>query len=236
MTQLSISGLTVRYGGVTPLDSVSLCFDSGVCGIIGPNGAGKTTMFNVLSGFSVPAAGSVELDGRQLLRVAPHRRARLGVRRSFQQEQVIRTLTVRENVLLAAEHSGAPAASVERALTYVGLEDAHRKGSELTVLERRLVEIARCVVGTPRLVLLDEPAAGLDPEESAHLLELITGIPDEVDALVLLVDHDMDLVRAACKEVAVLDFGRLIAFGRTRDVLASAQVRRAYLGVTEDAE
>lgn len=108
MSRLTLSGITVRYGGVTPLDDVSLAFESGVCGVIGPNGAGKTTTFNVLSGFALPVTGSVDLDGDDLLAVPAHRRARWGLRRSFQQEQVVRTLTARENVLLAAEHSGSP--------------------------------------------------------------------------------------------------------------------------------
>ncbi|TDC83812.1 ABC transporter ATP-binding protein [Micromonospora sp. KC606] len=236
MAGLTLSNVTVRYGGVRSLDDVSMAFERGVCGLIGPNGAGKTTTFNVLSGFTVAATGSAELDGMDLLRVAPHRRARLGLRRSFQQEQVIRALSAYDNVRLVAEHTRSALTSVGRALDYVGLARAERLGSELTLLERRLVEIARCIVGQPRLVLLDEPAAGLDPTESERLLKLITGIPDEVGALVLLVDHDMDLVRAACGTVAVLDFGKLIAFGSTHEVLASAQVRRAYLGVEDDEE
>jgi branched-chain amino acid transport system ATP-binding protein len=234
MSRLTLSGITVRYGGVTPLDDVSLAFESGVCGIIGPNGAGKTTTFNVLSGFTQPVAGSVDLDGDDLLAVRAHRRARWGLRRSFQQEQVVRTLTARENVLLAAEHSGSPAADVDRALDYVRLARPDRLGAELTMFERRLVEIASCVVGTPRLVLLDEPAAGLDPAESEQLLGLITRIPQEVGALVLLVDHDMDLVRAACGTVAVLDFGARIAAGPTLQVLGSPEVRKAYLGIDEE--
>lgn len=234
MSRLTLSGITVRYGGVTPLDDVSMTFDSGVCGVIGPNGAGKTTTFNVLSGFALPVAGSVDLDGDDLLAVPAHRRARWGLRRSFQQEQVVRTLTARENVLLAAEHSGSPAADVDRALDYVQLTRPDRPAAELTMFERRLVDLASCVVGTPRLVLLDEPAAGLDPAESERLLGLITRIPQEVGALVLLVDHDMDLVRAACGTVAVLDFGRRIAAGPTLEVLSSPEVRKAYLGIDEE--
>ncbi|WP_419702997.1 ABC transporter ATP-binding protein [Promicromonospora sp. NFX87] len=234
MSRLTLSGVTVRYGGVTPLDDVSMTFESGVCGVIGPNGAGKTTAFNVLSGFALPVAGSVDLDGDDLLTVPAHRRARWGLRRSFQQEQVVRSLTARENVLLAAEHSGSPVSDVDHALDYVQLARSHRLGAELTMFERRLVDIASCVVGTPRLVLLDEPAAGLDPAESERLLALITRIPQEVGALVLLVDHDMDLVRAACGTLVVLDFGRRIAAGPTLQVLGSPEVRKAYLGIDEE--
>ncbi|WP_460775759.1 ABC transporter ATP-binding protein [Microbacterium sp. GXF7504] len=230
---LAIENVTVRFGGVTPLDDVSFTFEPGVCGIIGPNGAGKTTLFNVLSGFALPVAGSVRLDGESLLDLAPHRRPGWGLRRTFQQEQVIRTLSLWDNVRLGADHTGASLAEVERALDYVGLQDRDRPGNRLTMLERRLVEVARCVIGAPKLVLLDEPAAGLDPAESARLLELITGIPERFGALVLLVDHDMDLVRAACGTVAVLDFGKRIAFGPTHDVLASPAVRKAYLGVED---
>lgn len=230
---LVIENLTVRFGGVTPLDGVTLAFESGVCGIIGPNGAGKTTSFNVLSGFVVPASGSVVCDGEDVLAIKPNRRAGWGLRRTFQQEQVVRTLSARDNVRLAADHTRGAADDIDRALDYVGLTDVHRLGSQLTNLERRLVEIAKCVVGQTRIVLLDEPAAGLDAAESERLLHLITGIPEEFEALVLLVDHDMDLVRAACAVVAVLDFGKLIAFGNTGEVLASPQVRRAYLGMEE---
>lgn len=230
---LAIENVTVRFGGVTPLDDVSFTFEPGVCGIIGPNGAGKTTLFNVLSGFALPVAGSVTMAGEALLAIAPHRRATWGLRRTFQQEQVIRTLSVWDNARLGADHTGASTTEVQAALDYVGLTGLDRPGSRLTILERRLVEVARCVIGAPRLVLLDEPAAGLDPAESAQLLELITGIPGRFGALVLLVDHDMDLVRAACGTVAVLDFGKRIAFGPTAEVLGSAAVRRAYLGVEE---
>lgn len=235
MTGLVIEGVTVRYGGVKPLDEVSLEFERGVCGLVGPNGAGKTTMFNVLSGFARAAAGSVHADGTDLLRLSPSRRARWGLRRTFQQEQVVHDLSAWDNVLLTAEHTGGDPSSVQRAVDFTGLTGLDRTGSALSMLERRLVEVAKALSGHPRLVLLDEPAAGLDVNETARLADLITRMPDEFDVLVVLVDHDMDLVSAVCSTTAVLDFGRRIAQGPTAEVLAMPNVKTAYLG-TSDVE
>jgi len=233
--ELVVQDLTVRYGGVTPLDGVSLAFPGGVCGLIGPNGAGKTTFFNVMSGFARAATGTVSVGGVDLLPLSPARRARSGLRRTFQQEQVVHSLSARDNVLLTAEHTGAGTDDVDRALAFVGLEAPWRRGSTLSMLERRLVEIAKTVVGAPSVVLLDEPAAGLDAVETVRLAELVRAIPPVCGALVVLIDHDMDLVAGVCETLAVLDFGHLVALGQTADVLASPQVRLAYLG-TADVE
>jgi branched-chain amino acid transport system ATP-binding protein len=235
---LQIDNLTVRFGGVTPIDGVSLVFESGTCGLIGPNGAGKTTFFNVLSGFVKPAAGSVTAFGENLLKMADYRRARWGLRRTFQTEMAIEQLSVYDNVAMIHEHSGTKGASrradVLAAIEFVGLEASPKaKVGTLGARERRLVEVARAVVGKPRLVLLDEPAAGLPEEETGHLGEVIQKIPREVGALVILVDHDMSLVSACCGTTAVMDFGRLIASGPTADVLRDEHVMRAYLGTEE---
>ena len=238
---IEIRDLTVHFGGVTPLDSMSVTFEAGTCGLIGPNGAGKTTFFNVLSGFVAPAAGSVHAFGEDLLSMAHFRRARWGLRRTFQTEQAIEELSVAGNVALAHEHSklGSRAErrqDVLRAIEFVGLDvdpDAH-VGS-LGARERRLVEVARAVVGRPRVVLLDEPGAGLPDEETEHLGHVIQQIPEHTGALVILVDHDMTLVASCCEVTAVLDFGKLIAAGPTQEVLRNEDVMRAYLG-TEDVE
>jgi branched-chain amino acid transport system ATP-binding protein len=227
---LSVRDLTVSFGGVKPLDRVSVEFGSGVCGLVGPNGAGKTTLFNVISGFAAPAAGAVEVDGFSLLCLAPHRRARWGLRRTFQQEQVIHTLSARDNVRLAADELGGNADEADQALDFVGIARTERRGGELSLLERRLVELARAVIAQPRLVLLDEPGAGLVDEETERLAGLICQIPERCGAQVILVDHDMELVSAVCPALAVLDFGRMIAVGPTSDVLADDEVKRAYLG------
>jgi branched-chain amino acid transport system ATP-binding protein len=237
---IEVDGLTVRFAGVTPIDDVSVVFPGGTCGLIGPNGAGKTTFFNVLSGFVKPAGGSIRAFGDDLLKMVDYRRARWGLRRTFQTEMAIEQLSVFDNIAMIHEHSGAGRASrrpdVLRAIEYVGLEVAPNvKVGGLGARDRRLVEIARAVVGAPKVVLLDEPAAGLPDEETEHLSGVIQGIPERFGALVILVDHDMSLVQACCTTTAVLDFGKLIATGATADVLRDENVMRAYLG-TEDVE
>jgi branched-chain amino acid transport system ATP-binding protein len=236
---IEVDGLTVRFAGVTPIDDVSVVFASGACGLIGPNGAGKTTFFNVLSGFVNPAAGSIRAFGEDLLRLADYRRARWGLRRTFQTEMAIEQLSVFDNVAMIHEHSGAKRTTrrseVLSAIEFVGLDvSPTTKVGGLGAAERRLVEIARAVVGNPRVVLLDEPAAGLPDEETGHLAQVIREIPGKFGALVILVDHDMSLVSACCETTAVLDFGKLIASGPTADVLRDEHVMRAYLGTEEE--
>jgi len=236
---IEVEGLTVRFGGVTPIDDMTVAFPGGTCGLIGPNGAGKTTFFNVLSGFVQPVAGVVRAFGDDLLRMADYRRARWGLRRTFQTEQAIEALSVYDNVAMFHEHSGRKRASrraeVLSAIDFVGLEAPPKvKVGGLGARERRLVEVARAVVGSPRVVLLDEPGAGLPEQETVHLGQLIRKIPEQFGALVLLVDHDMSLVSACCETTAVLDFGKLIATGPTADVLRNEHVMRAYLGTEEE--
>ncbi len=232
---IEVSDLTVRFGGVTPLDSMSVSFEHGTCGLIGPNGAGKTTFFNVLSGFIRPAAGGVRAFGEDLLRMVHFRRARWGLRRTFQTEQAIEQLSVFDNVAMIHEQSKLSSGSRRRdtldAIAFVGLDvDPNAKVQTLGAGQRRLVEVARAVVGQPRVVLLDEPAAGLPDHETEHLSEVIRGIPEHTGALTILVDHDMSLVSACCGVTAVLDFGKLIASGPTAEVLRDERVIRAYLG------
>jgi branched-chain amino acid transport system ATP-binding protein len=233
---IEVKGLTVRYGGVTSLDGMDLLFERGVCGLIGPNGAGKTTFFNVLSGFVRPAAGSVTAFGDDLLRLAHFRRARWGIRRTFQTEQAISALTVYDNVAMIHSklRGAARRADILEAIGFVGggISPWAKVGS-LTAGQRRLVEVARATAGQPRLVLLDEPAAGLPDEETEHLTQVIKAIPEHTGALTILVDHDMALVSAVCEKTAVLDFGKLIASGPTAQVLRDEHVMRAYLGTAE---
>ncbi len=236
---IEVQGLTVRFAGVTPIDDMSVVFPRGTCGLIGPNGAGKTTFFNVLSGFVKPAVGSISAFGENLLGMADYKRARWGLRRTFQTEMAIEQLSIFDNVAMIHEHSGAKRASrradVLAAIDFVGLEAPPKtRVGELGVQERRLVEVARAVVGSPRVVLLDEPAAGLPDEETQRLGEMIQRVPAEFDALVILVDHDMSLVSACCETTAVLDFGRLIASGPTAEILRNEHVMRAYLGTEEE--
>jgi branched-chain amino acid transport system ATP-binding protein len=237
---IEVSELTVRFGGVTSLNDVAVKFERGTCGLIGPNGAGKTTFFNVMSGFVKPASGSITVDGENLLRMPHYRRARWGLRRTFQTEQAIEELSVYDNVAMIHEHSKMSSGSRRQetldAITFVGLNaDPYARVGTLGAGERRLVEVARAVVGRPRVVLLDEPAAGLPDEETVRLRDVIRQIPEHTGALTILVDHDMSLVQACCETTAVLDFGKLIASGPTSEVLRDEQVVRAYLGTEEVA-
>ena len=233
---IEVQGLTVRYGGVTSLDELNVTFEAGICGLIGPNGAGKTTFFNVLSGFVRPASGSVRAFGDDVLKMAHFRRARWGMRRTFQTEQAIADLSVYDNdaMITSPLRGVARRADVLAAIDFVGLGalSAASVGS-LSAGQRRLVEVARAMAGQPRLILLDEPAAGLPDAETAHLTSLLQAIPERTGALTILVDHDMSLVSAVCGTTAVLDFGKLIASGPTSSVLRDSRVMRAYLGTAE---
>jgi ABC-type branched-subunit amino acid transport system ATPase component len=235
---IEVSELTVRFGGVTPLDGMNMRFEQGTCGLIGPNGAGKTTFFNVLSGFVRPVSGSVQAYGENLLKMTHFRRARWGLRRTFQTEQAIEELSVFDNVAIIHEHSKLSTRSrredVLGAISFVGLDlDPETRVGTLGARDRRLVEVARAVVGKPRVVLLDEPAAGLPDEETGRMGEVISRIPEHMGALVILVDHDMSLVSSCCSVTAVLDFGKLIAAGPTDEILRDDRVIRAYLGTEE---
>jgi ABC-type branched-subunit amino acid transport system ATPase component len=236
---IEIEDVTVLFGGVKGLSELSATLESNVTGLIGPNGAGKTTLLNVFSGFVRPREGRVFIDNLDILKLAPHRRAGVGLRRTFQTEQTVDSLTVRENVEAAADHLTAvrsqQKAQVDGALDYVGLAGGQgRLARDLNAYERRRLEISRCLIGEPKLIMMDEPGAGLAAAEAERLRALIAGAPGYCGAQVLLVDHDVDLIAAICETTLVLDFGRKIAFGPTAAVLADPAVRAAYLGVTEE--
>ena len=240
---IDIQDLSVQFGGVKPIDGLTVQLTRPIVGLIGPNGAGKTTLLNVLSGFVVPTRGRVLVDGQDLTGVAPHRRAARGLRRTFQTDQIAEDLSLKENVLAVADHvrfEGGPAAAekaVHSAIDFVGLgHRLHRRGSDLSTEERHLAEIAKALIGSPRLVMLDEPGAGMSEAESHHLERVIKDIPFYCKAQVFLVDHDVALISACCHETMVLDFGRLLALGNTHEVLQQPEVQRAYLGSFEEAE
>ncbi|HWU61950.1 MAG TPA: ATP-binding cassette domain-containing protein [Ensifer sp.] len=234
---IELEGVTVRFGGVRALDNLSVRMSAPVNGIIGPNGAGKTTTMNVISGF-IACSGRIVCGPEDIARLPAHARARWGLRRSFQREQIANDLTVEDNLRVISD--GLPGnrvekqRDIERALELCGLSSRARvMADKLNMYERRLTDIARCLVGSPRLVMLDEPCGGLTSDETRALGQLIAKIHDWTGAMTLVIDHDVDLISAICTETLVLDFGKQIAFGKTADVLADPRVQRAYLGVEE---
>ena len=230
-----IENVTVQFGGVKAIDRLDAQFSDPVCGLIGPNGAGKTTLVNLLSGLVRSSAGSVSIDGTPLLPMKPIERVKFGLRRSFQMEQVVEDLSVWDNVRAVLDHvPHAPETlrqQIGEVLRYTGLAHvASRLGLQLNLFQRRMVEVAKALVGRPRLLLFDEPGAGLTEHESDILREMIVGIPEQCGAQVLLIDHDVELIAATCSQTLVMDFGRRLALGPTRAVLEDPEVRRAYLG------
>lgn len=237
---IRMADVTVTFGGVTALHGLTLDLEAQVTGIIGPNGAGKTTFLNVLSGFVTPRSGSITAFGTELLAMKPYQRARWGLRRSFQREQVVDELTVADNIRVMLDPGGFSRAEAGRmlgdVLAFAGMEGvADTPAAGLNAFQRRMTELARAAVGRPRLILLDEPGAGFSQAEVGRLRDVIAGLAGFCGAQVFLIDHDVDLIQAVCPACMVLDFGRLIAHGPTPGVLADARVRAVYLGTEEVA-
>jgi branched-chain amino acid transport system ATP-binding protein len=246
MRLLETAGLCVSFGGVQANDHVDIAVEAGMLvGLIGPNGAGKTTFLDAITGFVEPSSGTVVFDGVDATRQSPTRRARSGLARTFQSLELFEDLSVLDNVLVTVEQanwysflrdivrirrtSGARE-QAEWALSLVGLESLRdRLPSNLSNGQRKLVAVARAVAGRPKLLLLDEPAAGLDTAESQALGRQLRQLLDE-DISLLLIDHDMGLVLTICDYVYVLDFGRIIAEGPPTKIRSNAEVITAYLG------
>ncbi len=239
---IEIHDLSVQFGGVKPIDGLTVTLNRPIVGLIGPNGAGKTTLLNVLSGFVTPKRGWVKLNGQMLTGIPAHQRADMGLRRTFQTDQIAEDLTLLENVQAIADHVRFDSREAEKkavlgAIDFVGLSHRlHRKGSDLSTEERHLAEIAKALIGSPKLVMLDEPGAGMSGAEAEHLQKVIKGIPGYCKAQVFLIDHDVDLISACCHETMVLDFGKLLALGPTLEVLKKPEVQQAYLGNFDDLE
>ena len=241
MADLVAERITVRFGGIQALNEVDVAVTGGtVHGLIGPNGAGKTTLFNVITGLQTPTRGRVRFDGADITRARPHVRARRGMARTFQRLELFDTLTARENVQMAAETqrrrlpTGAtPAATATHLLAHVGLSAiADEPTDSLPTGLARLVELARAMATSPSVLLLDEPSAGLNQDETTALGQILVGLAADGIA-VLLVEHDMSLVMSICDEVTVLHYGETITTGDPATVRADPAVQAAYLGTEE---
>ncbi|MEY2474850.1 MAG: branched-chain amino acid transport system ATP-binding protein [Actinomycetota bacterium] len=241
---LEVSDVSVRFGGLQALDNVGLRVRrGGIAGLIGPNGAGKTTLFNVVTGLLEPTSGSVELDGEDITRWPPHRRGRAGISRTFQRLELFRGLSVYDNLLATWEAGVAGAVlgrnrrqardRVDEVIDQLGLADcADRQAGQLSTGLGRMVELGRALCANPRVLLLDEPSAGLDPGETARFRDMLLGVVgrESGEPAILLVEHDVALVMEVCDEITVLDFGQRIARGTPKEIRDDPDVIAAYLG------
>ncbi|MDH6536121.1 branched-chain amino acid ABC transporter ATP-binding protein/permease [Aurantimicrobium minutum] len=230
---LRVEGLGVAFGAVKALTDVSLTVEEGsILGLIGPNGAGKSTFVDALTGFLPQHTGEILLDGELLRGKAPNQIARLGLRRTYQQDRVPTTLTVGAYVRFVARRK-ITAEEVADVLEYFGCPDASVPLRMVDVGTRRLIEVAANVAAKPKLLLLDEPAAGLSHAEHIVFANRLKQVPEKYGVTILIIEHDLDLVRSVCSTVTVLNFGEVLASGKQNDVLNNPEVIKAYMGETE---
>ena len=251
MSLLSVKNLTIRFGGLLAVNDFNLEIgEQELYGLIGPNGAGKTTVFNMLTGVYTPTGGSITFDGERIDGIKPYNITAKHIARTFQNIRLFGNLTVLQNVMMGYDYQGKSGlfSSIIRTpkqikeeekmhedamklLTIFHMEDlAEEKAKNLPYGQQRRLEIARALAANPKLLLLDEPAAGMNPQETAELTELIRWIRDEFKISILLIEHDMKLVMNVCEKITVLSFGQLLAAGKPEEIRNNPRVIEAYLG------
>ena len=239
MALLEVEDVHVRFGGVVAVNGASLDVpESSVIGLMGPNGAGKTTLFNVITGLQAPTSGAVRFDGRDITKLHPRLRALAGIGRTFQRLEVFGSLSVADNIRVAAEMRGAehPARVRDELLERVGLRAfADVTADSVPTGIARLTELARALACSPKLLLLDEPSSGLSESETDDFAVLVRSLAEDDGRSVLIVEHDVELVLGLCSTVHVLDFGSIIASGPPEVIRADPRVQDAYLGADTDA-
>ena len=251
MALLEVKNLTKNFGGLTAVGDVSMELNEGeLVGLIGPNGAGKTTLFNLLTGVYEPSEGSVSLDGTLLNGKKPYKIASLGLSRTFQNIRLFKDMTVLENVLVGMANQNKPyllasflrlpkfyhseAKLRQKAMNLLAIfdldGDAETLAKNLPYGQQRRLEIVRALATEPKILFLDEPAAGMNPQETAELTQLIRRIKEEFDITIMLIEHDMSLVMEVTERIYVLEYGRLIAHGTPDEIKTNQRVIEAYLG------
>lgn len=251
MALLDVKNLTKNFGGLTAVGDVTMHLDKGeLVGLIGPNGAGKTTLFNLLTGVYEPSEGSVSLDGTLLNGKKPYKIASLGLSRTFQNIRLFKDMTVLENVLVGMANQNNPhllasflrlpkfyhseAKLRQKAMELLAIfdldGDAETLAKNLPYGQQRRLEIVRALATEPKILFLDEPAAGMNPQETAELTQLIRRIKEEFDITIMLIEHDMSLVMEVTERIYVLEYGRLIAHGTPDEIKTNKRVIEAYLG------
>ena len=239
MALLEVDDVHVRFGGVVAVNGASFdVAESSVVGLMGPNGAGKTTLFNVITGLQAPTSGSVRFDGKDISKVHPRQRALSGIGRTFQRLEVFGSLSVADNIRVAAEMRGLddPRKICDELLERVGIQAfAQVTADSVPTGIARLTELARALACNPRLLLLDEPSSGLSEGETDDFAVLIRSLAEDDGRSVLIVEHDVELVLGLCSMVHVLDFGSIIASGTPDVIRADTRVQDAYLGADDEA-
>ncbi|KXT65449.1 ABC transporter ATP-binding protein [Streptococcus lutetiensis] len=251
MALLDVKNLTKNFGGLTAVGDVTMHLDKGeLVGLIGPNGAGKTTLFNLLTGVYEPSEGSVSLDGTLLNGKKPYKIASLGLSRTFQNIRLFKDMTVLENVLVGMANQNklyllasflrlpkfyhSEAKLRQKAMELLAIfdldGDAETLAKNLPYGQQRRLEIVRALATEPKILFLDEPAAGMNPQETAELTQLIRSIKEEFDITIMLIEHDMSLVMEVTERIYVLEYGRLIAHGTPDEIKTNQRVIEAYLG------